>query len=554
MENILIDALKINDLKLVGAKSTPQKTDSDNSFESILQGLLGTGTNITKSKHAGALTNNKGTTSHTGLKENLGTLSGIINKISRLLETNDNELDIAALEELLGRSLSEDEIPLLQLIANKDFSQEELQVALLEGNNFELQTMGLSIDSGMEEPLQLKIKKLIAGLDKIVKEIDQVLENKLNGNLPTEESNQSQENIKGLLAVFESVKGKLQQIDNDLTQNFTITNEGLFEGYDDIDKVKKTFWTTIDQLMGNKSQKGGDAAIANLLSNEIISNGDLRDLRKNMENLLQNRESLQKLFTSDSSVDRKFVSAVLNYADALKENKGKTGIAALAKNLAALNQESAKVQPLTFGNGLYKELLTDNLKTDILEKDNSNNPGNNNNSGNNNNFNSPFSLNNVQVIKSETAAPANTNTPANYSSILRQVSEKINYSLSKGESRVTIRLNPPALGQVNVNLSMKNNQLQAIIVADSVLAKNILESNINQLKTALEGNNIEIDKVSVFVGNEENNFASQLREHKNSQMQKQNFKTLKDTLEQEIPEDVPKVIISDKSENVDLFV
>ena len=548
MENILIDALKINDLKLAGAKSTPQNTDSNNSYESILQELLGTGTNITKSKHVGPFTH-KGTTSDIGLKENLETLSELINKISEQLETNEGELDIAALEELIGRSLSEDEISFFQLIANKDFSQEELQAALLEGNNFELQTMGLSIDFEKEEPLQLKIKKLIAGLDKIVKEIDQVLENKLNSNLTAEESNQTQENIKGLLAVFESVKGKLQQIDNDLTQNFTLTNESLFEGYDDIDKVKKTFWTTIDQLMGNKSQKGGDSATANLLSNEIISNGDLRDLRKNMENLLQNRESLQKLFTSDSSVDRKFVSAVLNYADALKENKGKTGIAALAKNLAALNQESAKVQPFTAGNGLFKELLTDNL-----EKDNSNNPGNKNNSGQNNNFNSPFSLNNVQVLKAETSAPASTNTPVNYSSILKQVSEKINYSLGKGESRVTIQLNPRALGQVNVDLSMKNNQLQAIIVADSVQAKNILESNINQLKIALEGNNIEIDKVSVFVGNEENNFASQLREHKNSQMQKQNFKTVEDTLKQEISEDVPRVIISDKSEKLDLFV
>jgi flagellar hook-length control protein FliK len=548
MENILIDALKINDLKLAGAKSTPQNTDSNSSFESILQGLLGTGANITKSKHAGPFTH-KGTTSDIGLKENLETLSELINKISKQLETNEGELDIAALEELIGRSLSEDETSFFQMIANKDFSLEDLQTALLEGNNPELQTMGLSIDFEKEEPLQLKIKKLIAGLDKIVKEIDQVLENKLNSNLTAEESNQTQENIKGLLAVFESVKGKLQQIDNDLTQNFTLTNESLFEGYDDIDKVKKTFWTTIDQLMGNKSQKGGDSATANLLSNEIISNGDLRDLRKNMENLLQNRESLQKLFTSDSSVDRKFVSAVLNYADALKENKGKTGIAALAKNLAALNQESAKVQPFTAGNGLFKELLTDNL-----EKDNSNNPENKNNSGQNKNFNSPFSLNNVQVLKAETSAPASTNTPVNYSSILKQVSEKINYSLGKGESRVTIQLNPRALGQVNVDLSMKNNQLQAIIVADSVQAKNILESNINQLKIALEGNNIEIDKVSVFVGNEENNFASQLREHKNSQMQKQNFKTIEDTLKQEISEDVPRVIISDKSENLDLFV
>ena len=552
MENILINALKINDLKLVGANSTPQSTDSNNSFESILNGLLGTGKNTPESKLSSPSIN-KGTTSHIGLKENLGTLSELLKKITEMLESGDGELDIAALEELLGRSLSEDETSFFQMIANKEFSLEELQAALFEGDNPELQAMGLTIDSEGEEPLHLKIKNLIAGLDKIIKGIDQVLENKLNTNLSTDELNQSQEKIKGLLADFESVKGKLQQIDNTLTQNFAVTNEGLFEGYDDIDKVKKTFWTTIDQLMGNKSQKDGDAPTANLLSNEIVSNGDLRDLRKNMENLLQNRESLQKLFSSDSSVDRKFVSAVLNYADSLKENKGKAGIAALAKHLAVLNQESAKVQPLTVGNGLYKELLTDNLKTDILENNHSKDPQNNN-KGNNNHLNNPFTLNNVQVVKGETAAPADAKGSVNYSSVLNQVSEKISYTLGKGESRVTIQLNPPALGQVNVNLSMKNNQLQAIIVADSVQVKNILEQNINQLKIALEGNNIEIDKLSVFVGNEESNFASLLREHNKSHAQKQNFKTIEETLEQELPEEAPRVIISDKSENLDLFV
>lgn len=496
MENILINALKINDLKLVGAESTPKSTDSNNSFESIFNGLLDTGKNTTESKLSAPLNQNI-TSSNLDLNENLGTLSEILKKIKEMLESGDGELDIAALEEMLGRSLSEDEISLFQLIANKDFSLEELQAALFGGSNAGLQTMGLTIDSGGEKALQ-------------------------------------------------------QQIDATLTQNFAVTNEGLFDGYDDIDKVKKTFWTTIVQLMGSKSKKAGDSPTANLLSNEIISNADLRDLRKNMENLLQNRESLQKLFTSDSSVDRKFVSAVLNYVDALKQNNGKAGIAALANNLAVLNQESARVQPITIENGLYKELLTDNSKTDILGN-NTKDPGKNSNS-NNNNLNNPFSLNNVQVLKAETAAPANARTAVNYSSILNQVSEKINYTLGKGESRVTIQLNPPALGQVNVNLSMKNNQLQAIIVADSVQVKNILESNMNQLRVALEGNNIEIDKVSVFVGNEENNFASMLREHRNSQSQKHNFKPFEDTLKQGLPEDLPKVIISDKSENLDLFV
>jgi len=542
MENILINALKINDLKLVGAETSPKSIGSDNSFESILDGLLGTDKNVPNSELSNPL-NTKENSHHIGLKENLGTLSELLQKITEIMGSGEGELDIAKLEESLGRSLSEDEISFFQMLAAKDFSLEELQ------------TMGLNLESEGEEPLLLKVKNLIAGLDKIIKELDQVLESKMNNNMPQEDINRGQENIKGLFTVLESVKGRLQHIDNTLTQNFAVTNEGPFEGYEDIDKVKKTFWTTIDQLMGNRSQKGGDALTSNLLSNEIISNGDLRDLRKNMENLLQNRESLQKLFTSDSAADKKFVSAVLNYADALKQNKGRAGIAALAKNLAVLSQESARIQPITVGNGLYKELLTENLKTDILEN-NTKDPGNNNSNTNNNNLNNALSLNNVQVLKAETAAPAKATTNVNYSSILNQVSEKINYTLGKGESRVTIQLNPPSLGQINVNLAMKNNQLQAIIVAESVQVKNILESNMNQLRVSLEGSNIEVDKVSVFVGNEENNFASMLREHRNSQSQKHNFKPFEDTLkqEQELSEDLPKVIILDKSENLDLFV
>ncbi len=568
MENMLIDALKINDLKMVGASSVSQNTDNRSNFESILQGLLGSGKEINLPKQTVTAKKTE-TNGQVGLKDNLNALSEIIEKISKLLEANDGELDISALEELLGRSLNEDEISLFQLIANKDFSIEELQAALFDGDNAELQAMGLTIDSDTEEPLNVKIEKLISGLDDIIKEIKQSLENNLNNpQVVSEDAELSQENLKGLLAVFESVKGKLQQINNTLEQGFAASTGSVFEGYDDVDQVKKTFWTTIDQLMGNKSEKGGDGALSNLLSNEIISNEDLRDLRKNIETLLQNRQSLQKLFTSENASDRKFVSAVLNYADALKNNKGKTAITALAKNLAVLNQETSNTQTITIGNSLYKELFANTDKTteetlkteqtgktiDILKTGLTDNNNDTTGKQNNNNPNNHFNLNNVQVLKSETTGSVNSNTSVNQSSILNQVSEKINLTLNRGESKVTIQLNPPELGKLNVNLTMRNNQLQAVMIAESVQVKNILELNMNQLKVALEGQNIEVDKVSVFVGNEDSNFASFLREQKNSKGQKQNLKPFEDNLEPEKTENIPKVIITDKSENLDLFV
>jgi len=569
MENILIDALKINDLKLVGASSASQNTDNKGNFESILQGLLGSGEEINLPKQTAAA-KTSATKTTVGLKDNLNALSEIIEKISKLLESNDGELDIKGLEELLGRSLTEDEISLFQFISNKDFSLEELQAALFDENSDELQVLGLTIDAETEVPLSEKIGKLIAGLDNIINEIKLSLENNINSELlATAETDQGKENIKSILSVFESVKGKLQQINNTLEQGFAASAGSVFEGYDDVDQVKKTFWTTIDQLMGNKNEKGGDGAVSNLLSNEIISNEDLRDLRKNIENLLQNRQSLQKLFTSDSASDRKFVSAVLNYAEALKDNKGKSAITALAKNLAVLNQETSKVQNITIGNTLYKELFTsteksaeetlkteqtgktiDILKTGLTDNTNSDTTGKQNNNPNNH-----LNLNNVQVLKSESTGTVNNTTTVNQSSLLNQVSEKVNFAINRGESKVTIQLNPPELGKINVNLTMRNNQLQAVMVAESVQVKNILDLNMNQLKVALEGQNIEVDKVSVFVGNEDSNFASFLREQKKSNGQKQNLKPFEDdNLEPEKSENIPKVIITDKSENLDLFV
>lgn len=576
MENILLNALKINDLKLTGASTSSQKTDSNDSFDSILQGLLGTGNSLSvqglsRSTQTSQTTGSTSANSLTGLKSSLSALSKIIAKISKILEENNGELDIKALEELLGKTLSQDEIALFKQIASKKFTLEEIQTALLEDSDTALQSLGISLDTESDESIENNLQTLISGLDKIISQLKLSLENNFtNQDITDEETLQVKTGLSNLLTLLESVKGTLKLTGSTIELAFTDTQTPVFDGYDDIEQVKKTFWTTIDQLMGNKSNKSSNAATANLLSSEIISNEDLRDLRKNIENLLQNRQSLQKLFTSDSAVDRKFVEAVLDYAEALKDNKGKAGLSALAKNLANLNTETAKSPSVTINNSLYKELLTtstekaseENLKTEQTGKttqllktvvnENSTNTTNNNNNNNGNHLNNPYNLNNVQVIKSESATAATTAANVNQSSVLNQVSEKINFALNQGQSRVTIQLNPPSLGQIDVSLSIRNNQLQATMIAESVQVKHILESNMHQLKVTLEGQNIEVDKISVFVGNEESNFASLLRENKHSGTKNIKFTPLGGKEELDASE-LPKVIIADKSENLDLF-
>jgi len=565
MENILLNALKINDLKLTGASNGTQKTDASDGFESILQGLLGSDQTITrKSQNQAPVTGNP------SLKNNLTALENILSKLTTTLAENNGKLDIKALEELLGRTLSEDEISLLQQLAAQKFTLAEIQTALLEDSETSLQALGLMLEENSGESLPAKLETLVTDLDKIISQINLSIENSDTiNNLNADGSVRSNEGLDSLLSILESVKGNLQLANNTIALTFTDPEISVLAEYDNIDQVKKTFWATIDRLMGNKSETTAEAAGANLVSSEIISNDDLRDLRKNIENLLQNRQSLQKLFTSDSAADKKFVEAVLNYAEAVKGNKSQAGLTELAKNLSALNTETTKAATVTIGNGLYRELLTatsetttdESLKTDQSVKtaemlksalNEKNGNGTNSQTGNNNS-NNPYALNDVQVIKAENAADTKSIPNMKQSNILNQVSEKIHFALNRGQSRVTIQLNPPSLGQVDVSLSIKNNQLQATMIAESVQVKNILESNMGQLRVTLENQNIGVDRISVFVGNDENNFASLLKENRDPNTKNQNAIPF-DAPEVLEAAEAPRVIISDKSENLDLFI
>lgn len=121
----------------------------------------------------------------------------------------------------------------------------------------------------------------------------------------------------------------------------------------------------------------------------------------------------------------------------------------------------------------------------------------------------------ARVNAAEYIEPAGNITvkePVHPAQVIDQITERINVGMQRGESKITLQIHPPHLGKLEIDLSMRDNQLRAIIIAESHQARQLIEGNLDQLKTCLESQNIDVDKVTVFVGQENRQFASHLRD------------------------------------------
>ncbi|MBP3965255.1 flagellar hook-length control protein FliK [Paenibacillus lignilyticus] len=83
------------------------------------------------------------------------------------------------------------------------------------------------------------------------------------------------------------------------------------------------------------------------------------------------------------------------------------------------------------------------------------------------------------------------------STIQKMVVSQFNVTASNGMSNAQLTLFPEHLGQVNVNISMHNGTLTAQFVTDTVLAKDMLENQMAQLRSALLSQGMQVEKLEV---------------------------------------------------------
>jgi flagellar hook-length control protein FliK len=71
--------------------------------------------------------------------------------------------------------------------------------------------------------------------------------------------------------------------------------------------------------------------------------------------------------------------------------------------------------------------------------------------------------------------------------------------LMKGASRIVITLEPPNLGTLNMDVRVQHDMVRMVLIADNNEVKQVLHANLDQLKTALQGQGLNIDRFDVLV-------------------------------------------------------
>jgi flagellar hook-length control protein FliK len=94
--------------------------------------------------------------------------------------------------------------------------------------------------------------------------------------------------------------------------------------------------------------------------------------------------------------------------------------------------------------------------------------------------------------------------------IVNSVQDGIKMMVSEGDSRAVIQLHPPELGKIQVELIVKDNQVSAKINTDNVAVKEVILTNLNQLKSNIENAGIQVEKFDVEVGGFKNQFDGEL--------------------------------------------
>lgn len=93
--------------------------------------------------------------------------------------------------------------------------------------------------------------------------------------------------------------------------------------------------------------------------------------------------------------------------------------------------------------------------------------------------------------------------------VLNSVDNGIKMMLSEGDNRISIKLQPPELGKIQVELIVKDNQVSARINTENIAVKEVIMTNLDQLKSNIENAGISVEKFDVEVGGFRNHFNQQ---------------------------------------------
>jgi flagellar hook-length control protein FliK len=119
-----------------------------------------------------------------------------------------------------------------------------------------------------------------------------------------------------------------------------------------------------------------------------------------------------------------------------------------------------------------------------------------------------------QAVPSMNSDIAETNrTHINKEDLFSQIAEKSKMALNNGNGEMEFSLKPEHLGKLHLKVSLENQLVTAKFVAESQQVKEVIETNLNQLRRNLQDNGIQVDRLTVSVDQQNNGNAFQNASH-----------------------------------------
>lgn len=84
--------------------------------------------------------------------------------------------------------------------------------------------------------------------------------------------------------------------------------------------------------------------------------------------------------------------------------------------------------------------------------------------------------------------------------VLEQIIQKFTIRGTGSQKEVNIRLEPPSLGTVRMNVSTSGESVKTTIITENHMVKQIIENNLAQLRDSMTHQGLKVDSFQVFVG------------------------------------------------------
>lgn len=94
--------------------------------------------------------------------------------------------------------------------------------------------------------------------------------------------------------------------------------------------------------------------------------------------------------------------------------------------------------------------------------------------------------------------------------VMDQVVEKIRINVrANGRSNMTIKLDPPSLGRIDMRVVTHDNQARVVMTAESAEVKSMIERDLESLRAALNNSGLKVDQIIVASSGEGFNFRNE---------------------------------------------